>query len=116
MSEHTEPSGTATVDQLRFDTGIAEAEQAWIVEDLRKLDRRLKRYDAEIVDLSLSVKDRDTPEQRMVFELDVARRRADRLVATSNQPDLREAVKEVREDMWRQLDEMIERAIESRRS
>ena len=105
----------ASVDQLRLGAGFREDEKERIVGLLRKLDRRLERWDAGQVDLTLSVKDRDTTKQRVVFELDVAKRRAEPLVATSTETDLRDALNEVREDMWRQLDEMIERLVESRR-
>ncbi len=114
-TDETPQREPASVDQLRLGAGFREDEHERIVSLLRKLDRRLERWDAGQVSLALSVKDRETPKQRMVFELDVAKRRAEPLVATSTEPDLRDALNEVREDMWRQLDEMIDRQVDSRR-
>ena len=111
----TEPATPATVDQVMLGPGLTERDRAMVVEELRKLDRRLQRYDAGQVQLSLSVKDRDTVEQKVTAELDVAKRRTDLIVATSTEPELRDALVEIREDLWRQLDEMIGRAVDARR-
>jgi len=70
-----------------------------------RLERRLSRWRPEEVELELSVKDRDTPKQRMVLECWIARE--DRLVATSRESDLMKGVVEVRDDLWRQIDKMV---------
>jgi ribosome-associated translation inhibitor RaiA len=98
---------SATVEQLRLATGFAERERDKVVELLRRLDRRLSRFPAEDVDLELSVKERDTPSQYVVLECWIARK--DRFVATSRDEDIRRALVEVREDLWRQIDKAVTR-------
>jgi len=70
-----------------------------------RLERRLSRWDPEQVELELSVKDRDTPKQRMVLEVWIAGE--DRVVGTSREEDLMKGVVEVRDDVWRQIDKMV---------
>jgi ribosome-associated translation inhibitor RaiA len=78
-----------------------------------RLERRLSRWKPEEVELELSVKDRDTPKQRMVLECWIARE--DRLVATSREEDLWKGVVEVRDDLWRQIDKMVTKRETARR-
>lgn len=111
----TERDNPASVDQLRLGSGFQADEHDRIADVLRKLDQRLQRYDAGAVELEISVKDRETTKQKVTLELWIAKHRTEPLVATSTETDLRDALNEVREDMWRQLDEMINRRIESRR-
>lgn len=111
----TRPENPATVDLLRLGAGFNEGERDRILDVLRKLDQRLQRYPADAVDLEISVKDRDTTTQKVTLSLSIAKHRTDPLVATSTQHDVRDALNEVRDDMWRQLDEMINRRIEARR-
>lgn len=110
------PDDPATVDQLRLGHGFQADERDRLVDTLRKLDQRLQRYDVGAVDLVISVKDRDTTKQKVTLEVDIAKPRTDPLVATSTATDVRDALNEVRDDMWRQLNEMIDRRIEARRS
>lgn len=95
----------ATVDEIRLGNGFNEEEREDIVSRLRKLDRRLKRFDGDTVDLELSVKGRDTNEQHVVLEARVAG--YDRFVATSTEPQMRDALNEVRDDIWRQIDDAV---------
>lgn len=111
----TEPTAVATVDEVRLGAGFAERDHRLVVDELRKLDRRLQRYTPDQVRLSVSVKDRDTLKQKVTAELDIAKRRAEPIVAISTEPDLRDALGEIREDLWRQLDEMLDRAVDARR-
>jgi hypothetical protein len=97
----------ATVDALRLGTGFAESERDAIVERFRKLDRRLARYEAGTVDMELSVKNRDGKEQSVVLECWVAGK--DRFVATSRERRLDDALLDVREDLWRQIDDRVNR-------
>ncbi|PSO52785.1 MAG: hypothetical protein BRC31_04045 [Actinobacteria bacterium QS_5_72_10] len=101
---------------MRLGTGFHADERERILDVLRKLDQRLQRYDADAVDMELTVKDRETTKQKVTLELWIAKPRTDELVATSTETGLRDALNEVREDMWRQLDEMINRRIDARRA
>jgi hypothetical protein len=112
----TRSQNPATVDRLRLGTGFHADERERILDVLRKLDQRLQRYDADAVDMELTVKDRETTKQKVTLELWIAKPRTDELVATSTETGLRDALNEVREDMWRQLDEMINRRIDARRA
>ena len=103
----------ASVDQLRLATGFADSERDKIVELFRRLDRRLERFPAEDVDMELSVKERDTPSQSVVLECWIAKK--DRFVATSRELDIRKALVEVRDDLWRQIDKAVNRRIAQKR-
>jgi hypothetical protein len=102
----TEPAH-ASVDQLRLATGFTENERAKIVELFRRLDRRLRRFAADEVDMELSVKERDKPSQSVVLECWIAGKQ--RMVATSREAELRAALMECREDLWRQIDDAVNR-------
>lgn len=112
----THPHNPATVERLRLGTGFTADDRDRVLEVLRKLDHRLQRYDADAVEMEISVKDRETTKQKVTLEAWIAKTRTHALVATSTENDLRDALNEVRDDLWRQLDDMINRRIESRRS
>lgn len=78
-----------------------------------KLERRLSRFDAEQVELELSMKGRDTAEQRTVLEAWISG--LPRFVATSNELDRDKAVKEVRDDLHRQIDKHVTKQESARR-
>jgi hypothetical protein len=104
----------ATVRQLRLGAGFAEAERVDIVERFRKLDRRLKRFDADAVDMQLSVKGRDSNEQQVVLDTRIAG--LDRFVVTSREPVLKDALNDVRDEIWRTVDDAVnKRTTNSRR-
>lgn len=109
------PENPASMDQLRLGKGFQADELDRIAETLRKLDQRLQRYPADTVDMEISVKDRESTNQKVTLEVWIAKHRTDPLVATSTANDLRDALNEIREDMWRQLNEMIDRRIEAGR-
>jgi ribosome-associated translation inhibitor RaiA len=71
------------------------------------LARRLERWNPEQVELELSVKDRDTGQQRTVLECWL--HGAPKMVATSTDADLERAVIEVRNDLRRQIDRFVTR-------
>lgn len=106
-------NGNASVDDLRLGVGFAEAERDEVVDRLRKLDRRLKRFDAGAVDMEVSVKGRDSNDQQVVFEARVAG--YDRFVATSRQATVREALMDVRDQIWRQIDDAVNKRATRRR-
>jgi len=97
----------ASLEQLRIGFGFEESERPRILELLRKLDRQLQRFPAEAVDLELTVKDRDTTAQKVTLEARLPN--VPRVVVTSREHSLRDALMDVREDLWRQLKETIDR-------
>ena len=97
----------ASLDQLRIGFGFEESERPRILELLRKLDRQLQRYGAEAVDMELTVKDRDTPAQKVTLEARLPY--MPRIVVTSHEQSLRDALMDVREDLWRRLKESLDR-------
>ncbi|CAN5254703.1 hypothetical protein BH20ACT8_BH20ACT8_13510 [soil metagenome] len=111
MSAQESPA--ATVEQLRLGAGFGEEERPRVLEVFRKLDRRLKRFSAGAVDMQLSVKERDTPSQKLTLECWIAGR--DRIVATSTETDLGDALMDCREDLWRQIDDAVNRRIDRSR-
>jgi ribosome-associated translation inhibitor RaiA len=99
----------ATVDTvLRVGRGFPADEHAGIRGRLGRLDARLATFTAEQIELELSVKDRDRPEQRTVLQADIVG--FPRLVATSTRADLDAALIEVRDDLIRQLTDMKSRS------
>jgi ribosome-associated translation inhibitor RaiA len=95
----------ASVRRLRVGEGFTAAERDRVVARLQKLDRRLRKFPAAGTELVISVKDRDKNSQKVTLECDLPHFR--RIVATSNEPDLRAALMEVREDLWRQIDDAV---------
>ncbi|HWB70865.1 MAG TPA: hypothetical protein VG452_01505 [Egibacteraceae bacterium] len=97
--------GRASLAQLRLGDGFADSERDRIVARLQKLNRRLRRFPADGTELLLTVKDRETPAQKLTLECGVPK--FARFVATSNEADLKAALMEVREELWRQIDEAV---------
>lgn len=79
----------------------------------QRLDRRLSRWDAEQVELELSVKERDTNSQKVVLECWIAG--SPKIVGTSTERDLGTAVIEVRDDVFRQIDRHVNKRTDQRR-
>lgn len=99
MSEHED---RATVESsLRLGVGFEADERAHIVDTWSSLTRRLASFPDGAVELDLSVKERETPSQRMVLEARIAHE--GHFVATSHRPDVQAALNEVRDDLIRQL-------------
>ena len=97
--------GHASLDQLALGTGFQPSERDRIVERLSKLNRRLKRFPADGTWLELSVKERDNSGQSVTLECEVPG--FSKFVATSSEADLRDALMDVREDLWRQIDDAV---------
>ena len=72
-----------------------------------RLERRLKRWKPEQVDLELSVKDRDSRSQKVTLECWIAG--VPKIVGTSTDTELDKAVVEARDDVWRQVDRFVTR-------
>lgn len=99
MSEHDDP---ATVESsLRLGHGFDASEWDRIVDGSGPLTSRLGSFSNGTVELEISVKERGKPSQRTVLEAWIAGQ--DRLVATSEQPEIDRAIVEVRDDLIRQI-------------
>lgn len=105
--------GKASLAQLRLGAGFTEGDRERVEQRLEKLNRRLKRFPAEGTELWLTVKDRDSTSQQLTLEC-LAPRYAP-LVATSNEPDLRAALLEVREELGRQINDAVTKRREGHR-
>ncbi len=105
--------GRASLRQLQLGAGFSADERARVVDRLSKLNRRLKRFPADGTQLHLSVKERDTPAQSVTLECRVPRFAP--FVATSRESDLRAALMDVREDLWRQIDDAVTKRREGAR-
>jgi len=97
-------SVSTVAERLRLDGGFAADEREKIVDRMGTLDRRLATFDIDGVDLELSVKERDTPSQKVVLECWIAG--WPRTVATSTRANLGDAISEVRDDLVRQLNSL----------
>lgn len=98
---------TASVANLRLGDGFTEDEWEGITDRLEKLNRRLEKFPAGAVDLTISVKERETQAQKVTLECVLPK--FPPIVATSQEPALKDAIMEVREELWRQMDEAINR-------
>lgn len=98
-------AGRASLDQLRLGDGFSDAERDRIVDRLEKLNRRLRKFPADGTDLLLTVKDRETTSQKLTLECGLPH--FPPLVVTSNEPDLKDALMDVREDLWRLIDDAV---------
>lgn len=105
--EEHKPEGDAraSLAQLRLGAGFTEDDRQLVEERLGQLNRRLRRFPAEGTELLLTVNDRDSTAQRVSLQC-LAPRYAP-FVATSNEPDLRAALREVREDLSRQITDAV---------
>lgn len=99
MSQRRETASVA--EALRVVHGITPAERDHIAGSWSRLDNRLRSFAAGTVELQLTVKERDTASQRTTLEAWIAGQ--PRLVATSAQSNVDEALTEVRDDLIRQI-------------
>lgn len=95
----------ASIAQLRLGHGFSARERDRVVRRLEKLNRRLERFPADGTDILLTVKDREDSSQKVTLELRAPHYAP--FVATSANPDLRAALTEVREELWRQIDDAV---------
>ena len=99
-------SESIVAERLRIVSEFRDDERAYVLDQLAgKLDKRLARWDAEKVELELSVKERGTPSQKVVLECWIAG--IPRMVATSNESELQAALHDVREDLFKQIDKHV---------
>ncbi|MFA9430881.1 HPF/RaiA family ribosome-associated protein [Egicoccus sp. AB-alg2] len=105
---------TTIAERLRIVPEFRPDEYDRVTEILSgKLDRRLKRWNPEQVELEISVKGRDSDQQRVALECWVSG--LPKLVATSSQRKLDDAVAEVRDDLFTQIDKHVTKKEASRR-
>ena len=95
----------ASVEQLRLGAGFNADEQDSIRDLMSKLNRRLSKFPADAVDMELSVKDRDTTSQKVTLEAWLPK--FPHFAAVSQEPDLHDALMDVREDLLRQVDDEV---------
>lgn len=98
---------TASLAQLRLGAGFHERDRAMVEQRLSKLNRRLRGFPADATELELSVKDRESTSQKLTLECWLPH--FGKIVATSQEHDLRDALMDVREDLWRQIDDAVSR-------
>jgi ribosome-associated translation inhibitor RaiA len=113
----SEDQPTATVAEcLRVVPGFRGSEADKLIAAMSpSLDARLSRYTPDQVEMELSVKDRDTDEQRVVLEAWIAQGKREKFVATSTLRDLDAAVLEVRGDMVTQINKHVTKLEDRRR-
>lgn len=104
---------TASLEQLALGSGFEASERDRIIERLDKLNRRLRRFPADGTWLEVSVKERNNSGQSVTLICELPG--FAKLVATSSEQDLRDALMDVREDMWRQIDDAVTRRTEGAR-
>jgi ribosome-associated translation inhibitor RaiA len=101
MTAVTDP---ATVDEcLRVGAGFSQGDLNWIAEQFATLDARLASFHADTTDLEVSVKDRDAKGQKVTLECSIAGRQ--RIVTTSSEENLHDALNDVRDDLRRRLND-----------
>ncbi|MGN6333998.1 MAG: HPF/RaiA family ribosome-associated protein [Motilibacteraceae bacterium] len=104
---------TGTLEQrLRLGSGFGPIDRRALQDLLGGLEARLRGIEPDQIDLVVAVKGRHTREQRVTLECRTPR--WGRLVATSDDPDLRAALSEVRDGMARQLEQARSRQLERR--
>ena len=101
MSQSDRPCATLE-GSLRLGHGFSPEELPHVIDRLGKLDHHLRSFPADGTALELSVKDRDTAQQRLVLEARLPGLGA--LVATASLRDLDDALMDVRTDMVRRID------------
>lgn len=97
---------------LRLGAGFSSSERDEVLARFSKLNRRLRRFRSDAVDLELSVKGRDTNEQQVILEARIAG--FDSFLASSREPVLKDALNDVRDDIWRQIDDALNKRRASR--
>ena len=100
----TENNPTGTLDEhLRLGAGFAAADRPRILEALSALAPHLSGWEHDQVDLEVSLKDTEGPDQKVTLQAWLAGRA--HLVATSHERDLDHALAEVRRDLIRQIED-----------
>jgi hypothetical protein len=100
----TENSPTGTLEErLRLGAGFAAADRPRILGALSALAPHLSGWEHNQVDLEVSLKDTEGPDQKLTLQAWLAGRA--HLVATSHERDLDHALADVRRDLIRQIED-----------
>ena len=102
----TENNQAGTLDErLRLGAGFAAADRPRILRALSALAPHLSGWEHDQVDLEVSLKDTEGPDQKVTLQAWLAGRA--HLVATSHERDLDHALADVRRDLIRQIEEEV---------
>jgi ribosome-associated translation inhibitor RaiA len=100
----TAVANPATVGEcLRVGAGFSQGDLNWIAEQFATLDARLASFYADTTELEVSVKDRAAKGQKVTLECWIAGR--PKIVTTSSEEDLHDALNDVRDDLRRRLND-----------
>jgi ribosome-associated translation inhibitor RaiA len=100
----TENSTTGALERrLRLGAGFAPADRPRIVSALSALAPHLSGWEHDRVDLEVSLKDTEGPDQKVTLQAWLGGRT--HLVATSHESDLDHALAEVRRELIRQIED-----------
>ncbi|NGY62326.1 HPF/RaiA family ribosome-associated protein [Lentzea sp. NEAU-D13] len=100
---HTPEDTAVFARRLRLATGFLASERGWVLEHLTALGLPLRSFRDDQIELEISLKDRQGPEQRLTLECWIDRRPRLHLVATSSERDLPTALSEVCIELIRQI-------------
>jgi ribosome-associated translation inhibitor RaiA len=93
--------------RLRLGAGIHAAERPAVLRDLGALERHLAAWNRDAVDVEVSVKDRDGPEQQVTLEAWLPG--LPPLLAKSRAKDIDRALIEARKELIRQIEDEKDR-------
>jgi ribosome-associated translation inhibitor RaiA len=100
----TAVANPATVSEcLRVGAGFSQGDLNWIAEQFATLDARLASFYADTTELEVSVKDRAAKGQKVTLECWIAGRQ--KIVTTSSEENLHDALNDVRDDLRRRLND-----------
>ena len=100
----TAVANPATVGEcLRVGAGFSQGDLNWISEQFATLDARLASFYADTTELEVSVKDRAAKGQKVTLECWIAGRQ--KIVTTSSEENLHDALNDVRDDLRRRLND-----------
>jgi ribosome-associated translation inhibitor RaiA len=88
---------------LRVGAGFSQGDLNWIVEQFATLDARLASFHNDTTEIEVSVKDRAARGQKVTLECWIAGRQ--KIVTTSSEDDLHDALNDVRDDLRRRLND-----------
>ncbi|WP_030443380.1 HPF/RaiA family ribosome-associated protein [Actinoplanes subtropicus] len=100
----TAVANPATVGEcLRVGAGFSQGDLNWIAKQFATLDGRLASFHADTTEIEVSVKDRVAKGQKVTLECWIAGRQ--KIVTTSSEEDLHDALNDVRDDLRRRLND-----------
>jgi len=103
MSETASSASEIVEQRLRLGAGFASADRPRVVGALAGLAPHLGGWQPDQVDLEISVKDAEGPDQKVTMQAWLGG--LGHLVATSHEHDLGPALAEVRRDLIRQIED-----------